>query len=127
MSLISAATLASVRHWANFALSDTCQRLIYTTGAGGDYGTGGATYADGPSSPCLFVERPVIEAQGESQVQMADGRLYLPLTFALDARDRVRITAMNGEAIASPKTYTISKGPIIEDALLYAELSLLTE
>jgi hypothetical protein len=127
LSYITPAQLAFQRRITLGTFKDTCQRLVYTDSAAGDYGYNAESYPAGAQSPCLFEERPILEAQGQTQVQMADARLYLPLTFTLDARDRVQIIAMSGEAVAVPKTYAITKGPLIKDVMLYAELSLVTQ
>lgn len=126
MSYITPAQLAHQRRITAPTFTDTCQRLVHTA-ASGDYGYGTPTYPAGSSSPCLFIERPLEEAQGATMVEMADGKLYLPLTFTLLPDDRVMITHMNDEEVVGPKTYAIVKGPIIDDALLYAELELVTD
>jgi hypothetical protein len=58
---------------------------------------------------------------------MADADLYYALGTTLLSSDRVTITHLYGEAVATPQTYEISGGPFIRHNLIHAELTLVTE
>jgi hypothetical protein len=124
MSYVTPQQLAHMRLITAPTLVDTCQRLVYgSTDDGYGYGSG---YTDGASTECLFVPRAEPDAQ-EGTVPMVDADLYLPLDFQIGSSDRVTITHLGGEAVANPQTFAIVGGPVIDRALIHAELRLVTE
>ena len=123
--MLTAADRAYTRATQAVTFIDTCERLIYAAGSG-DYGYGDATYVAGEIMPCLFIEGPVREAMSEAQVEMADAELHLAYGTQLESEDRIRITHIWGSALAEPRTYEITKGPMLKHTLLYAELGLVT-
>lgn len=110
------------------ALTDTCQRLTFAS-SNGDYGTGTAqpTYTAGASFVCSFQEKPVRDAQEESEVVMGDADLFYAHGVTLLPSDRVTITHLLGEAVATPQTYQIVAGPYIIHNVMHAELRLVTD
>lgn len=125
MILLPEAAMLNMRRIASAGFVDTCQRLVYTAGTG-DYGHGPATYAEGDALPCLFKPRPAPDAL-DSEVLMVDADLYLPRTVTLLPDDRVTITHLHGDAVASSQTFSIVAGPVMGKTLLHAELALVTD
>lgn len=105
--------------------TDICQRLTESATAGGDYGPG-SKYTAAATLPCSFQPRVQRDAQGETMVELSTADLYVALGTTLLPEDRVTITHLLGEALAAPKVYMISGGPLVEHNVLHAELQLLT-
>lgn len=124
MSYITPNQLAAQRRITAPTFTATCQRLIYTAGSG-DYGYGPPTYPAGVSMPCLFDPRP--EPDANEGVQMVDADLYLAHDAVLLPDDRVKITHIYGEVIASPQTFEIVEGPIVDGNVMHAALRLVTD
>lgn len=119
--------MAVLRRVAATGLVDTCVRLVHTEGAGGDYGHGEPTYPEGASMACLFQPKAASDAQEESEVLLIDANLYLARTATLDPDDRIRVTHLHGDAVASPQVFEIVKGPVLGKTLLEAGLRLVTD
>lgn len=125
MLLLPEAAMLNMRRIATAGFVDTCLRLVYTTGTG-DYGHGSPSYAEGDALACLFKPRPEPDAL-DTAVPMVDADLYLPRTTTLLPDDRVTITHLHGDAVASPQTFAIIGGPVIGKTLITAELALVTD
>lgn len=118
---------AYLRRRANLGLLDTCQRLVYAA-SDGDYGPGTVEgYTEGVSMDCLFKPTLKGDVQGETEVPTLDATLYLARTATLDPDDRVTITHLHGDAVASPQTFAIVKGPLLGKTLMEAGLQLITD
>jgi hypothetical protein len=104
---------------------DTCIRMVYTAGSAG-YGHS-AVYTAGASLPCLFVPVPQPDLQGAAEVPLTVGTLYLARASTLQPNDRVKITHLHGEALASPQTYDIVAGPVVDHTTMQATLRLVTD
>ena len=116
--------MLNLRQVAATGLHDTCTRLVYTEGSG-DYGHGAPTYPAGASMTCLF--KPRAEGDADEGVRMVDADLWLARTATLEPSDRVKITYLHGDAVASPQTFDIVGGPVLGKTLLHAELQLVTD
>lgn len=108
--------------------TDTAQRLTFAS-TDGDYGTGTdqPDYTDGATFACSFQEKSVKDAQEESEVVMGDADLFYAHDVTLLASDRVTITHLLNEAVASPQTYQVVAGPYIIHNVMYCELRLVTD
>jgi hypothetical protein len=124
--MFSSADLAYMRDTAEASLWDTCLRLVYSA-AGGDYGYGAPSYTPGASLACRFAPRLEHDVLVPSAVLMVDADIWLDRGETLDPNDRLTITHMHGEAVASPQTFAIVSGPVISKTLMHAELSLITD
>jgi hypothetical protein len=126
MSYITPAQLAHQRLVTAPTFAATCQRLVHTA-ASGDYGYGAPTYPAGVSLPCLFDPRVAGDANDVGAVRMVDADLYVAHDATLLPDDRVKITHLYGEAVASPQTFEIVAGPIVDGNVQHAELRLVTD
>lgn len=125
MLLLPEAAMRNMRRVASSGFVDTCLRLVYTAGTG-DYGHGAPSYAEGDALACLFKPRPEPDAL-DTEVLMVDADLYLPRTTTLAPDDRVTITKLHGDAVATPQTFAIVGGPVLGKSLQHAELALVTD
>lgn len=115
------------RRRGGVGLLDRCRRLIHTT-SDSIYGPGTVEdYTDGASMSCLFKPKLTTDVQGETEVLIIDAELYLARTATLGSNDRVTITHLQGDAVASPQTFDIIKGPVLGKTLLIAGLKLVTD
>lgn len=126
--LLPESMMRYMRKVAATGFVDTCQRLVFTA-TDGEYGTGTGkpTYSAGITMACLFKQRPAPDAQEQSEVLMIDADLYLARDATLLPNDRVKVTHLHGDAVASPQTFDIVGGPVLGKTLLHAELRLVTE
>lgn len=122
---ITPGQLAQQRLVSAPTFKDTCRRLIHAAGSG-DYGHGPAVYPEGASLSCLFDPRPAPDANEAGAVLMVDADLYLAHDAILLPDDRVKITYLYGEAVASPQTFRIVSGPVVDGNVQHAELKLVT-
>lgn len=90
------------------AMMDLAQVLTRSAGTG-DYGYGPATYLAGRSIACGFDPKPR-EVMGDTQVEMSDGTLRLPIGTAVTHLDRVKITRRFGSVVPA-QTYEIMGQP----------------
>ena len=90
------------------AMFDTCYVLTRTAGTG-DYGYGPATYTAGSAIACGFDPKPR-EVMGDTQVEMSDGRLRLPVDTTVTHLDRIKITKRFG-VTTTAQTYEILGQP----------------
>lgn len=127
MSLVTPGQLAAERIATGETFTDTCQRLVHTETAGGDYGHASPTYPAGASFPCSFQATVAEDAQGTSEVRMIDAMLYLAHDATLLPGDRVKITHLYGELQASPQTFHIVRGPLVDGNVIEAGLQLVTD
>ena len=116
--------MLNLRRVALTGLHDTCQRMVHTAGSG-DYGYGAPTYPAGASIACLF--KPRAESDAGDGVRMVDADLWLARDAVLGSSDRVKITHLHGDAVASAQTFDIVGGPVLGKTLLHCELRLVTD
>lgn len=124
--MLSEAAMGNLRRIGGTGLVDTCQRLVYAAGTG-DYGHGKPTHTPGSSMACLFKPRPESDANDAAGVLMVDADLWLARGATLEPNDRVKVTHLHGDAVASPQTFAIVGGPVLGKTLLHAELRLVTD
>lgn len=128
MSYVTPSQLAAQRLITAPTFTDTCQRLVHTpTDGDRGPGTGAPTYTAGASLPCSFQATVDEDAQGESEVRMIDAMLYLAHDATLNASDRVKITHLYGELQASPQTFDVTRGPLVDGNVMEVGLKLVTE
>lgn len=120
------ATLNYLRRVATGGFVDTAQRLAYTEG-GGDYGYGDPPYEPGVSFACLFAAKPAPDTLPGTNVQRVDAELYCGRDVTLSPHDRVTITHLHGEAVATPQTFAIVAGPVVGKSMQVASLQLVVE
>lgn len=122
--MIPEGAMLNMRRVAATGLLDTCTRMVHTEGSG-DYGHGAPTYPAGVTMACLFKPRP--EDDAGDGVRMVDADLWLARDAVLLPDDRVKITHLHGDAVASPQTFAVTGGPVLGKTLLHAELRLVTD
>lgn len=124
---ITGAGMAHMRAAVVPIYMDTCQRLVYTEGTTGAYGTPVITYVAGASIECLFVAKPKPDVLQGTEVLRIDADLYLPRGATLNPHDRVKITHLHGDAVESPQTFAVNSGPLVDHVTAHAGLTLVVE
>lgn len=112
--LVPDSQLASLRGLVAANMDDACVRLTYaaTTDA---HGQPLATYTAAAAEPCMFRVLRASEQRDRSEVGRVDAEAYVALGATWDNLDRFQLTALHGEALAAPQTYTIVGGPFVVD------------
>lgn len=118
---------AYLRRRGGIGLLDTCQRLVQITSDSILGPDTVETYNEGASMACLLNTKLMSDVQGETEVTMLDAELYLARTATLGSSDRVRITHLQGDEVATPQTFEIVKGPVLGKTFLIAGLKLVTD
>jgi hypothetical protein len=128
VSLVTPGQLAAERYATGETFTDTCQRLVFAA-TDTDYGTGtGAPgYTAGASFPCSFQGRTAPDAMDETAVRITEADLYFAHNATLGPSDRVKITHLYGELQASPQTFEVVEGPLIDGNVQHAVLRLVTD
>ena len=124
--MFSNAEIAELRSLYATALMDTCVPLTYVA-TSGDYGVGQPTYTAGSPIPCLFLPGRDTEESEGGQVLRIDGRVLLPLDFALNNLARLRITHLHGDAVTPPQTYEMVAGPVLDHTGVTVKVRLVTD
>lgn len=108
MNVFSTAELESMQDTQTGAMMDAAI-VLTRAAASGDYGYGPATYTAGSTLACGFDPKPR-EVMGDTQVEMSDGRLRLPIATTVTHLDRVKVTKRFG--VTTPaQTYEILGQP----------------
>lgn len=92
------------------AMQDRCYVLAYSATAD-SYGNPTATYTAGDELTCGLELVSPREAQGTGEVPLIQAKLRLPITTAIDPRDRIQVTTRYGEALTTAQEFEIV-GPV---------------
>lgn len=131
MSLVTERSLSRMRSAYATGMMDECV-LITRTGNTGNYGYDSSSYADGSTVSCLYLpastkERNEWYATQGGQVFDMDASLYFLRTQTIDNKERVRVTKMHGEALATPLTFEIVAGPVTNHVRTKVAIKLVTD
>jgi hypothetical protein len=126
--MLGEGTIGRLRQINDRALMDRCVRLVFTAGTMDAYGLDRPeTYEEGATLPCLFRKLKPGEAMEQTEVATIAGQLRLPKGTTMDARDRIRLTHLHGDALAAAQTYKIVGEPQDTYVGLVLNLELVTD
>ena len=88
------------------AMQDTCIMEVWTEGAVDAYGVAQAGYVDSEALICgLDLTQNDLEESPSADVDLAEGRLRLPIDTVVDRRNRFRVTHRFGELLGEALRY----------------------
>lgn len=111
------------------SLPDTCVMMTRTTAT--DWNRPKEIYLTSTTFSCEFGPHPGNEVMSQTDVEMPDGRLRLPLAAEVHLlkNNRIKITHRFGEALTTPvgrRTYEIEGPPLRSPAGIIVDLKLAT-
>lgn len=92
------------------AMTDTCRVCAYseTQDVRGELT---ATYTAGSEVTCAFRPGASAESAGDATKATATAEIWLPLATTVTRRDRIRVTKLWGETLATPLEYGVVGDP----------------
>lgn len=109
MNPITADEVAGIRETVVGSMFDRGEVLSRSAGLEDDYGRPAASYSPGLETPCGFEPLTGREAMSpETQRGYIDARLRLPHTVTIVSKDRFRLTARFGAALAVPLLFEVA-------------------
>lgn len=115
MTLIPEAVLTALRATYESALADTVVHLQHGATSDG-YGDGHPSYSTALSYSCLYLpDKASPELMQRTQVYDVTGQIDLPRAAygTINRKDRLKITHIHGDALATALTFEIIQGPTL--------------
>lgn len=122
MRSLSSTELSRMRSHAEETFQDTCVIQDYTAGAVDGLNQKAETWPDGSTVSCglrILKHREVLE---NSETELIDARIRLPIGTSLDHRDKIKVTHRFGTALATPLIFRIVGEPVVSHSALQADL-----
>ncbi len=116
MDIFDSDELSLMQSAQEAAMMDTCVLLKYVDGATDEYGMPRPVWVEGPILACGYdgrrhVEQGVPGGTDETQVELTDGRIRLPIDTDIRNLDKVRVTHRFGVLQEAALEYELVGAP----------------
>lgn len=108
-------------------LKDTGQVLAFSQVVGSDYRQANATYTAGAAISVGYSPSGPNEVHEDQEVAILAGRVRLPLGTAVTSKDRIRITHIGGQELATALTFAVYGPPMVRPTVTICNLAKITD
>jgi len=108
-------------------LKDTGHILTFTQEVGTDHRQGSGTFVEGAACPMGYRPQSPKEVHDDQEVGILLGRVRLPVGTAVTEKDRIRITHVDGEALAVALDFAIYGPPMVRPTVVICNLQKITD
>lgn len=127
MRKTSAAQYARLRANQDAVLKDTGLILTYAQQIGADRRQEPGTFTAQAAIPMGYRPRSPKEVHDDQEVAIILGRVRLPVGTAVTSKDRIRITHINGQALATAIDFAIYGPPMARPTVVICNLTKITD
>lgn len=127
MRSASAAQYARLRANQEATLKDTGHVLTFTQSVGADRRQGPGSFSVGAAISLGYRPTSPKEEHDDQEVAILLGRVRLPVGTAVTGKDRIRVTHIDGQALATPLDFAIYGPPMFRPTVIICNLTKITD